>query len=117
MIEPDFPVLLPIFCERRNSKIIVGVSTMSTHTKISEYYKTKNILMASASFGLLRKELIENLGVRRAKGFLLRYGWHLGETNADEIMKVTNNFQELIENAAILHLKTGQISDVTSERT
>ena len=107
---------LAIFYDEWHSKIIVGVIKMNAHEKETEYFDSKKIIMTSASFGVLRKGLIENLGVRRAKGFLLRYGWHLGETDANEIMKVSNDFQEMINQASILHLSTGQISEVTSER-
>lgn len=89
---------------------------MNAYEKESEYFESKKVLMTSASFGLLRKELIENLGVQRAKGFLLRYGWHLGETNANEAMEDSKDFEELINQASILHLNTGQISNVISER-
>ena len=47
--------------------------------------KDKTILTTSATFGQLRKELIKNLGVKRAKGFLLRNGWHLAESHTQRI--------------------------------
>ncbi len=36
------------------------------------------ILIPSSAFGALRRELIDTLGIQRAKGFLLRYGWDCG---------------------------------------
>ncbi|MDQ0257115.1 sugar diacid utilization regulator/predicted hydrocarbon binding protein [Evansella vedderi] len=76
----------------------------------------KKILSTTAGFGLLRKGLIENLGQKRAKGFLLRYGWSLGVSVAQEAMKQSSDIVELIKQASTLHLNTGHISDMKSER-
>ncbi|MEH7484533.1 V4R domain-containing protein, partial [Neobacillus drentensis] len=76
----------------------------------------KKILSTSAAFGLLRKGLIENLGTKRAKGFLLRYGWNLGVSDADEAMKTSSSINDLLNQASILHLSTGHFRDMKSER-
>jgi purine catabolism regulator len=76
----------------------------------------KRILTTSAAFGLLRKGLIQNLGTKRAKGFLLRYGWSLGVSDAVEAMKTNTSIEFLIKQASILHLSTGHIGDIQSER-
>ncbi|WP_461610832.1 V4R domain-containing protein [Cytobacillus kochii] len=85
----------------------------TTHYKENS---NKKILSTSAGFGLLRKGLIENLGQKRAKGFLLRYGWSLGVSDAEEAMKENSSFEYLIKQASILHLNTGHIKDIQSER-
>ena len=41
------------------------------------------LLIHSAVMGLLRKELIETLGIERAKGFLTRFGYHSGMRDAE----------------------------------
>ncbi len=79
--------------------------------------KDKTILTTSATFGQLRKELIKNLGVKRAKGFLLRNGWHLAESHLKELMLEEKDILKLVDKASSLHLETGQISGVTTERT
>lgn len=76
----------------------------------------KKILTTSDAFGHLRKGLIENLGTKRAKGFLLRYGWSLGKSDAEEAMKTNTSIDFLIKQASILHLSTGHIGDIQSER-
>ncbi|MDQ0191512.1 XylR N-terminal domain-containing protein [Alicyclobacillus cycloheptanicus] len=40
------------------------------------------VLMDADSLGTLRRDLIAALGIDRAKGFLLRYGWNCGENAA-----------------------------------
>ncbi len=49
----------------------------------------QRMLMVHASvMGLLRKELIETLGIERAKGFLMRFGYHSGWKDAELVAKV-----------------------------
>lgn len=40
------------------------------------------ILSSTDAWGVLRKDLIDTIGVQRAKRFLLRYGWHCGKNEA-----------------------------------
>src|SRR4051812_11048547 len=77
---------------------------------------SKKILTTSAAFGVLRNGLIKNLGKRRATGFLLRYGWSLGVNDAKEAMKTSNSIDFLINQASILHINTGHISDIKSDK-
>lgn len=77
----------------------------------------KKISTTSATFGLLRKELIENLGMKRAKSFLLRYGWNLGKAHANDVLKIGGTVLEMLEKAGNLHFETGQISNLVSERS
>ncbi len=76
----------------------------------------KKILTTAGAFGLLRKGIIGNLGFKRAKGFLLRYGWSLGVSDAEEAMLTSTSIDYLIKQASVLHLGTGQIGDIQSER-
>ncbi|MEH7744860.1 V4R domain-containing protein [Neobacillus drentensis] len=76
----------------------------------------KKIVSTSAAFGFLRKGLIENLGTKRAKGFLLRYGWNLAVSDAEEAMKTSSSINDLLNQASILHLSTGHIREIQSER-
>ncbi len=46
------------------------------------------LLVHSSVMGLLRKELIETLGVERAKGFLMRFGYHSGWKDAELVDKI-----------------------------
>ncbi|MDN7240912.1 helix-turn-helix domain-containing protein [Planococcus sp. N028] len=81
-----------------------------------DHSEDKKISTTSATFGLLRKELIENLGVRRAKSFLLRYGWNLGKAHAKDVLKGGGSVEQMLEKAGALHYETGQISGLVSER-
>lgn len=47
------------------------------------YLQEKRMILSSTdAWGVLRKDLIDTLGVQRAKRFLLRYGWNCGKNEA-----------------------------------
>lgn len=48
----------------------------------------RSLIISIAAFGTLRKELIENIGNDRMKGFLIRYGWKLGEADAEKVLRM-----------------------------
>lgn len=81
-----------------------------------DYLEDKKLSTTSSTFGLLRSELIRNLGVKRAKSFLLRYGWNLGKAHALEVLRQPDSVEKMLEKAGALHLQTGQISELISER-
>ena len=45
----------------------------------------RNVLVSMSAFGELRKDLINNIGLERMKGFLIRYGWDLGQQDGKKI--------------------------------
>jgi DNA-binding NtrC family response regulator len=46
------------------------------------------LMIHSSVMGLLRKELIDTLGINRAKGLLMRFGYHSGWKDAELVAKV-----------------------------
>ncbi|MGX9134837.1 V4R domain-containing protein [Rummeliibacillus sp. JY-2-4R] len=79
-------------------------------------YIDKELVTTTGTFGLLRKELIENLGLEHAKFFLQRYGWNLGVVHAKEVEHRPMSLREKLDCASGYHLNSGQISDVISDR-
>ena len=69
------------------------------------------ILFNADAHGTLRRDLIENLGMERSKGFLLRYGWECGVHDAkDQKSKFPNiSDHELIKKGAQLHKFQGAV--------
>lgn len=43
------------------------------------------VTVPSSAIGTLRRELIDTLGIERAKGFLLRYGWNCGVNDSTKM--------------------------------
>lgn len=74
------------------------------------------ISTTSATFGLLRKTLISNLGMKRAKVILLKYGWDLGAANARKVLQNPASLEEMLNKVGLIQLQNGQISKVDSKR-
>lgn len=75
-----------------------------------ELYSTTN------TFGILRKELIESLGLEYAKFFLLRYGWNIGVSHAKKLEHAPLSLSEKLNSASGYHLSSGQITDLITDR-
>lgn len=67
------------------------------------------LLTPSSVFGTLRKELIDNIGMERVKGFLLRYGWNMGAYDAEKAWanKNTPSIKEILKEGPIQHMIKG----------
>src|SRR3954467_15284917 len=68
----------------------------------------RSILISISAFGTLRKNLIKNIGHERMKGFLIRYGWELGQEDAKKVLKKNlKTIKDAIEYGPILHKMRG----------
>ena len=69
------------------------------------------ILFNAEAHGTLRRDLIENLGMERSKGFLLRYGWACGVHDAKDQKSRFSDISdhELIKKGAQLHKFQGAV--------
>lgn len=66
------------------------------------------ILTSSAVFGILRKDLMDNISEERMKGFLIRYGWNLGKNDAKNVLKKNqSSIEELLKKGPELHMMRG----------
>lgn len=67
------------------------------------------IIVPSSAMGALRKELIDTLGYKRAKGFLLRYGWNCGVADTIKLLQndSSNEMDKLLAGPQMLTY-TGQ---------
>ncbi|MFY0676706.1 MAG: sigma-54-dependent Fis family transcriptional regulator [Neptuniibacter sp.] len=70
-----------------NSDLLSQISFEPDHGKVW-LNEQRMILIHSAVMGLLRKELIDTLGVTRAKAFLMRFGYQSGWMDAELVSKV-----------------------------
>lgn len=79
---------------------------------MKSYNMASDIVITSQSFGLLRKTLIENMGVDRAKTILFQFGKELGESRAMDLPKEKLTIDDLI----MEHVNLGHISAVTYDK-
>jgi len=68
------------------------------------------IKIPSSAFGALRRELIDMLGFRRSKGFLLRYGWNCGLTDCRQMMELNwEDKRDLLLAGPKMHTENGHV--------
>lgn len=79
------------------------------------YSIESDIIITSQSFGLLRKTIIENMGVERAKKILIQFGKELGKSRAFELLKSELAKEELKDLIPYEHVKLGHLSAITWE--
>ncbi|WP_102349152.1 XylR N-terminal domain-containing protein [Bacillus sp. Marseille-P3661] len=76
------------------------------------FMDNQRVLMTStAAMGLLRKDLIEMVGKKRMKQFLLRYGWSLGVHDATQIF-LNNNYptiEDMLLAGPKMHMQNGHV--------
>lgn len=79
---------------------------MSNHERV--------LIFPISSFGVLRKELVHNIGPERVKGFLIRYGWDLGSRDAKQMMQMNiESFEDLMRSGPVLHMLKGHVTVMT----
>ncbi|WP_338448707.1 XylR N-terminal domain-containing protein [Niallia oryzisoli] len=78
-----------------------------------DIYNTSNqtmIKIPSSAFGELRRELIDMLGFKRSKGFLLRYGWNCGVTDCKQMMEVKPECKkDILMAGPMMHTANGHV--------
>jgi PucR family transcriptional regulator, purine catabolism regulatory protein len=68
------------------------------------------ITIPTAAMGMLRRELIETIGLERTKGFLLRHGWHCGVSDARKVKELPwENKRELLLAGPKMHTLHGHL--------
>ncbi|HZG70395.1 MAG TPA: XylR N-terminal domain-containing protein [Chondromyces sp.] len=68
------------------------------------------VTIPTRAIGMLQKELNETIGYDRAKGFLLRYGWHCGQSDAEKIKEMDwESQQELLLAGPKMHSLHGYL--------
>lgn len=77
----------------------------------------RKIITSSTALGILRHQLARNIGIDRIKGFLIRFGWEMGENAAKQALQTDVSLETLIEQGPIVHMKTGHIRGYTHECT
>ncbi|MBD3654946.1 sigma-54-dependent Fis family transcriptional regulator [Marinobacter sp.] len=79
--------------------------------------ENRMLLLHACALGALRKELIQSLGVQRAKGLLLRMGFESGQRDADLARKLTGTGEpyEVFQIGPQLHAFEGLVKATITE--
>ncbi|MFS0643640.1 XylR N-terminal domain-containing protein [Siminovitchia sp. 179-K 8D1 HS] len=81
-------------------------------TGIITFNQKRSVLVSVEALGLLRRDLINTLGMDRAKGFLMRYGWEWGKKDGETVASMYNwkNPKELMLAGPVLHTLEGVVT-------
>ncbi|PLS03706.1 V4R domain-containing protein [Neobacillus cucumis] len=85
-----------------------------SHEAVKE---NRKIITSASVFGILRQQLVKNIGIKRIKGFLFHYGWEMGINVANEALQTDSSIENLIKHGPILHIKNGHISGIKHDCT
>lgn len=86
---------------------ISEASYTSNHVKINS--DIRKVFTTSAAFGILRQQLVKNIGMKRLKNFLYHFGWKMGANDAKKLMKENTDKEYLIRKGPMLHIENGHI--------
>lgn len=85
---------------------------INPRTGIISFHSQRMALMSTEALGILRRDLVSTLGMERAKGFLMRYGWACGYNDGDAISKMFpwESKRELLLSGPALHTLEGIVT-------
>jgi purine catabolism regulator len=88
------------------------------HNEGENFLKRHRMIISSTeAWGMLGRDLIDALGIERAKRFLLRYGWHCGKHEANmfkDLFQWENDLEWLLA-GQYMHNISGRVESVPSK--
>ncbi|MEH7158757.1 XylR N-terminal domain-containing protein [Neobacillus drentensis] len=79
--------------------------------------KERSVLVSTSAFGAMQRDLIENIGINRMKTFFFKYGFHLGEEDAQEVQKIDSlSMLEKFGYGPIIHALKGHTKSRITEK-
>jgi len=73
------------------------------------HHADRKIATPSSALGLLREELVRNIGIERLKGFLIRFGWEMGVADGKKALQSNMPFIEMVKRGPMFHVTNGHI--------
>lgn len=89
--------------------VLQNLLEVNAKTGIIHLQDKRMILMSVEALGILRSDLVNTLGLERAKGFLMRYGWSCGYRAAESVATSFhwNSLKELLLAGPTMHTLEG----------
>lgn len=67
------------------------------------------------TFGILRKQLIKNLGFERTRELLFNFGYEMGTNEAKKLMEKIGDKSELVKKGPVIHIENGHIEGINHQ--
>lgn len=104
---------------KANRLVFQNAIDVNPRTGIIKFNNKRMVLESVEALGFLRRDIVKTLGMERAKGFLLRYGWACGKNAGSAIEGMLNwkGLHELMEAGAAAHTLAGNVTVEIDELT
>lgn len=76
----------------------------------------RKISTSSSALGILRQQLVKNIGRARLKSFLFQFGWEMGSNDGKEALKTGKSKEDLIKHGPFMHIVNGHIRGIEKHR-
>ncbi len=95
----------------------IDFETGNDNSQYCPNLRNRSLIVDAHAFGSFRKDLINNIGLDRTKGFMFRYGWDMGMQDAKKCKekKLYQTIEELIENGPVMHSMKGFVESTTQK--
>lgn len=77
--------------------------------------KKRKIITPASTFGILRKQLVKNVGLERIRDILFDFGYDTGAYDAKQALEEGECFESLVTYGPLLHIENGQIEGFEHE--
>ena len=92
-----------------------GLSNCCSQQK--QGFQNRSLIVDAHAFGSFRKDLINQIGLEKTKGFMFRYGWDMGMHDAKECKENErmHSIEELIKYGPVMHSMKGFVESTIRE--
>lgn len=80
--------------------------------EIGEINDNRYMKIPTQTFGILRKQLVKNLGAERSQDLLFNFGYEMGATDVKKLIDSGVEKADLVKKGPILHIENGQIEGI-----
>ncbi|HWI50387.1 MAG TPA: XylR N-terminal domain-containing protein [Rummeliibacillus sp.] len=104
---------------KANRLVFENAIDVNPRTGIIKFNNKRMVLESVEALGFFRRDIVKTLGMERAKGFLLRYGWACGNNAGSAIESMYNwkDVHELMAAGAAIHTLAGNVTVEIDELT
>lgn len=97
---------------KANQLFLEEVLDVNRRTGVIRLHEERVVLFSNEALGILSADLIHTLGIERAKGFLMRFGWSWGYRDAETLQAKYDwtSLKELLLAGPVMHTIAGVVT-------
>lgn len=94
------------------SGLMNSFSISEIEKQSSEMQREKKVIVPSSTFGILRQNLVKNLGHDRIRDVLFHMGYDMGVVDGQGLQNKEYTQEDLVKYGPVLHMENGHISGI-----